>query len=255
MKTALIQSNLIWENIEANLKSFDEKIRQVDSDTDLIILPEMFSTGFTMNPQKIAEPENGKAVSWMVKTAIQTNKALTGSLVIQENNKYYNRLFFVFPDGTYKTYNKRHLFSLAGEPQHYTAGQEKLVVTYKGRNVCLLICYDLRFPVFSRNIEDYDLLIYVANWPKKRIQAWDILLKARAIENMTYTIGVNRVGTDENQNEYTGHSQIIDSLGNYLIEPQQKEGVYTATLDIARQNELRNKLGFLKDRDDFILTT
>lgn len=253
MKTALIQSDLVWENIEANLKNFEEKINSVASDTDLIVLPEMFSTGFTMNPEKVAESENGKAVSWLKKTAVKTQKAITGSLVIEENGNYFNRLFFVFPDGNYKTYNKRHLFSLAGEDKKYTSGKEKLIVEYLGWKICLLICYDLRFPAFSRNMEDYDLLIYVANWPEKRIEAWDILLRARAVENMVYTIGLNRIGTDENQNYYTGHSQIVNCLGKYLLEPQTSESVFYAVLDKNPQNETREKLGFLSDRDNFMI--
>ena len=254
MKTALIQSDLVWENIDLNLKNFEEKIHSVALDTDLIILPEMFSTGFTMNPEKVAESENGKAVSWLKKTAIKTQKALTGSLVIEENGNYFNRLFFVFPDGTYKTYNKRHLFSLVGEDKKYASGKEKLMVEYLGWKICLLVCYDLRFPVFSRNTEDYDLLVYVANWPQKRIDSWDILLKARAVENMVYTIGLNRIGTDENQNEYTGHSQIVDYLGKYILEPQTSEGIFYAVLDKNPQNEIREKLGFLNDRDSFTIS-
>ena len=251
MKIALVQTDLVWENINENIKNFEAKINDLASDTDLIVLPEMFSTGFTMHPQKVAESENGKTVSWMVQTAIRTQKAITGSLVIEENGNYYNRLFFVFPDGTYKKYDKRHLFSLAGEHHNYTAGAEKLIVKYKDWNICLLVCYDLRFPVFSRNTEDYDLLIYVANWPTKRIKAWDILLKARAVENMVYTLGVNRIGTDKNQNEYPGHSQLVDYLGKHIIEPQTVEGNFYVTLDKKPQNEIREKLGFLNDRDSF----
>lgn len=253
MKTALIQSDLVWENIDLNLENFEEKIHSVALDTDLIVLPEMFSTGFTMNPEKVAESENGKAVSWLKKTAIKTQKALTGSLVIEENGNYFNRLFFVFPDGNYKTYDKRHLFSLAGEDKKYTSGKEKLIVEYKDWKISLLVCYDLRFPVFSRNTEDYDLLVYVANWPQKRIDSWDILLKARAVENMVYTIGLNRIGTDENQNEYTGHSQIVDYLGKYILEPQISEGIFYATLEKEPQNKTREKLGFLNDRDSFTI--
>lgn len=251
MKIALVQTDLVWENINENIKNFEAKINDLASDTDLIILPEMFSTGFTMHPQKVAESENGKTVSWMVQTAIRTQKAITGSLVIEENGNFYNRLFFVYPNGTYKKYDKRHLFSLAGEHHNYTAGAEKLIVKYKDWNICLLVCYDLRFPVFSRNTEDYDLLIYVANWPTKRIDAWDILLKARAVENMVYTLGVNRIGTDKNQNEYPGHSQLVDYLGKHIIEPQTVEGNFYVTLDKKPQNEIREKLGFLNDRDSF----
>lgn len=251
MKIALIQADLIWENIDENLKNFEAKINYLTSDTELIVLPEMFSTGFTMHPQKVAEPEDGKTVSWMVQTAIRKQIAITGSLVIEEDGNFYNRLFFVYPNGTYKKYDKRHLFSLAGEHHNYKTGTEKLIVRYKDWDICLLVCYDLRFPVFSRNTEDYDLLIYVANWPTKRIEAWDILLQARAVENMVYTIGVNRVGTDKNQNEYSGHTQIIDYLGKHIIQPQLLEGIFYAILDKKPQNEIREKLGFLNDRDRF----
>src|SRR5690606_25431953 len=183
--------------------------------------------------------------------AIEKKSAITGSLVITENGNYYNGLIFAYPDGSLAHYDKRHLFTLAGQHKKYTAGKEKLIVDYKGRTICLLVCYDLRFPVFARNTEDYDLLVYVANFPERRISAWDILLPARAVENMSYSIGVNRIGEDENQNTYVGHSQVLDCLGNYLLAPQTEKGIYYAVLDKESQNDLREKLGFLNDRDDF----
>jgi predicted amidohydrolase len=179
--------------------------------------------------------------------------AITGSLVIEVNGKYYNRLVFVYPNGELKTYDKRHLFTLAGEDKVYTAGKEKLIIEYKGFRICPLICYDLRFPVFARNVEDYDVLIYVANWPKPRINAWDILLKARAVENMSYAIGVNRIGMDENELEYVGHSQAVDFLGNYLLEAQETDGVFIVELDKEKLLETKNKLAFLEDKDQFRL--
>ncbi len=251
MKIALVQADLAWENIDSNLQYFEQKLSSIASGTDLVVLPEMFSTAFTMHPENVAETHDGKTVQWMKAIAIKHQFALTGSIVIKENNNFYNRLFFVFPDGSVQTYDKRHLFSLAGEHKKYSSGKEKLLVNYKDWKICLLVCYDLRFPVFARNTEDYDLLIYVANWPQRRINAWDILLKGRAVENMVYTIGVNRIGADENQNNYPGHSQIVDYLGGYVVEPQMSEAVFYATLDKSLQDEIRDKLGFLKDKDDF----
>jgi len=250
MNVALIQSPLEWENPEKNRNYFDEKIKAI-TDADLIVLPEMFTTGFTMNPFDVAETMEGETVLWLQKTAKAKNIAITGSVIIKENEKFFNRLLFVFPDGEIKKYDKRHLFSLAGENEIYTAGQEKLIVDYNDFKICLLVCYDLRFPVFSRNTEDYDLLIYVANWPKVRVNAWDILLKARSVENMCFTIGVNRIGLDANNHQYSGHSQVVDCLGNYLLEPQQDEAASIVTLDKNQLYNTRKKLGFLNDRDQF----
>jgi predicted amidohydrolase len=160
-------------------------------------------------------------------------------------------LLFVYPSGEIKSYDKRHLFTLASENEHYKAGVDKLIVDYKGFKICPLICYDLRFPVFSRNVENYDVLLYVASWPKPRVNAWDILLKARAVENMCYTIGVNRIGTDNNKHEYVGHSQALDFLGNYLLEPQETDGIFIVTLNKEKLLETREKLAFLNDKDDF----
>ncbi|MCF8322598.1 MAG: nitrilase family protein, partial [Flavobacterium sp.] len=188
MKVALIQSSLVWENPIANRNYFEEKINAIAEKVDLIVLPEMFSTSFTMNPNSVAVTMKGETVQWLQSLAKNINAAITGSVIITENNNFFNRLLFVFPSGKIQFYDKRHLFSLAGEDIIYTAGKEKLIVDYLGWRICPLICYDLRFPVFSRNVEEYDLLIYVANWPKPRINAWDILLKARAVENMCYTV-------------------------------------------------------------------
>lgn len=254
MKIALIQTSLIWENPIENRSHLSQKINGFLEDVDLIVLPEMFSSGFTMNPETVAETMQGETIAWLQHLAKAKNCAITGSLVINENNKYYNRLIFIFPDGEIKTYDKRHLFTLAGEEKIYTAGKDKLIVEYKGFRICPLICYDLRFPVFSRNVEDYDVLIYVANWPKTRVNAWDILLKARAVENMSYVIGVNRIGSDNNNLEYVGHTQAIDFFGNYLLEPQETEGVFIIELDKNKMLETREKLPFLDDKDGFNLT-
>ena len=251
MKIALIQSSLDWENPIENRSRLSQKITGFMEDVDLIVLPEMFSSGFTMNPKAVAETMEGETVSWLQHLAKAKNSAITGSLVIEENGSFFNRLIFVNPDGTVKTYDKRHLFTLAGEDKVYTAGKEKLIVEYKGFKICPMICYDLRFPVFSRNTEGYDVLLYVANWPKARINAWDILLKARAVENMSYVIGVNRVGMDDNNLEYVGHSQVVDFLGNYIVQPQEQEGVFILEIDKKQLLETREKLAFLNDRDKF----
>jgi omega-amidase len=251
MKTALIQTTLIWENPNENRSLLQYKINAISQYVDLIVLPEMFTSGFTMNPKNVAETMQGETILWLKDVAKTRNCAITGSLVIEENENYFNRLVFVFPNGEIQQYDKRHLFTLAGEDKVYTSGTEKLIVEYKGFKICPLICYDLRFPVFSRNVEDYDLLIYVANWPKLRVNAWDILLKARAVENMSYVIGVNRIGMDDNNHEYVGHSQAIDFLGNHIVEPYETEDIFVVELNKEKMLETRSKLAFLNDKDDF----
>lgn len=254
MKISIIQAPLVWENPEANRQYFSEKINSIEQ-TDLIVLPEMFSTGFTMNPERGAETMQGETITWMKALAQIKNCAVTGSIVVLENENYYNRLFFIFPTGDIVYYNKRHLFSLAGEDKVYTAGKEKTIVEYLGWKINLLICYDLRFPVFSRNVnEEYDVLIYVANWPTVRIEAWDILLKARAVENMSYVVGVNRIGKDNNDYDHCGHSQIVDFMGNYIAAPVETESSVTVTLDKEQLTDARKKFGFLNDSDSFNLT-
>nr|WP_315159849.1 amidohydrolase [uncultured Flavobacterium sp.] len=251
MKIALIQSSLFWENQEKNKKKLEEKINAIAEPIDLIVLPEMFTSGFTMHPNLVAEPMQGETMVWLQKLAKAKNAAITGSLVITDNGNFYNRLVFVFPSGKVQFYDKRHLFTLAGEDKKYTAGKDKVIINYLGWKICPQICYDLRFPVFSRNSEEYDVLLYVANWPNTRINAWDALLKARAIENMCYTIGVNRIGVDANHHIYNGHSQVQDYLGRAIIEPQESDGVFIATLERTSLLETRQKLGFLNDKDDF----
>lgn len=251
MKIALIQSPLVWENPKANRNYFEKKINAVTENIDLIVLPEMFTTGFTMNPNDVAETMQGETILLLKSLAKAKNCAITGSLIIKENGNFYNRLVFVFPSGEIQFYDKRHLFTLAGEDKVYTAGSTKLIVDYLGWKICPLICYDLRFSVFARNVEDYDMLIYIANWPKPRTNAWDILLKARAVENMCYAIGVNRIGLDAANFEYIGHSQAVDFLGNCILEPQETEGVFIVELAKEKMLETRQKLGFLNDRDSF----
>ena len=243
-----IQANLVWENADRNIAFFEKKISTLQASVDLVVLPEMFSTGFTMNAQKNAQKMNGKTVSWMQKMAEKYQVAILGSLVIQDNKSYYNRLVFVHPSKKIEVYNKRHLFSLAGEDKVYTSGTKRLIIEYKGWKICPLICYDLRFPVWSRNTENYDVLIYVANWPVARIKAWDTLLKARAIENMSYVIGVNRVGTDANNYDYSGNSLVVNYLGEELSAlKNMEEGIVEATLEKNQQEEIRRKLSFLND--------
>ncbi|WP_318343693.1 amidohydrolase [Flagellimonas baculiformis] len=250
LRIALIQSHLHWENPEKNRTMFGEKINAISEEVDLVVLPEMFTSGFTMEPGQIDSSEGKQTVEWMQRLAQQKNTALTGSIVFQENGNYFNRLFFVEPNGEYHTYDKKHTFTLAGEDKVYEAGKQKLIVEYKGFNICPLICYDLRFPVWARNVEDYDVLIYVANWPKPRIEAWDTLLKARAIENMAYCIGVNRIGQDHLQHEYPGHSAVYDVLGKQMAYSGGEEILY-ATLDKEHIESTRKKLRFLEDRDNF----
>lgn len=254
LQVALIQPILVWEHPEQNRLNFSKQIENLPQIVDLVVLPEMFTTGFTMNASEVAETMDGDTVKWMVALAKKQKLAITGSVVIKENGNFYNRLLFVYPDGTFKTYDKRHTFTLAGEHNTYTAGSHKLIVDYKGWKLCPLVCYDLRFPVWARNVEDYDVLIYVANWPKVRMTAWDALLKARAIENMCYCIGVNRVGLDGNNHEYSGHSVAYDVLGNRLDSiPQGKEAVEVVCLNKDELETYRSKLNFLSDRDSFSL--
>ncbi len=251
LKITIIQSELHWENAEANLEMFSKKIQNIEEETDLIILPEMFTTGFSMNAEQLAESNDGKTLQWMVSEAKKYQTAITGSVIISENNHFYNRLFFVFPDGSYEKYDKKHTFTLAKENESYTAGTERLIVNYKGWRICPLVCYDLRFPVWARNTEDYDVLIYVANWPKVRTVAWDTLLRARAIENMTYCIGVNRVGFDGNDHEYVGHSGVYDVLGKQISTSAFDEFTETVVLNKSHIEENRRHFEFLNDRDQF----
>ncbi|MDG1731194.1 MAG: amidohydrolase [Algibacter sp.] len=255
LKIALIQSDLVWENPEQNRVNFKKKIDNISAAVDVIILPEMFTTGFTMNAKVVAETMDGETISWMKDLALKTEAAIVGSIVISENNKFYNRLLFVEPSGFISSYDKRHTFTLVGENKTYTAGKEKVILHYKGWKIRPLICYDLRFPVWSRNTEDYDVLLYVANWPKPRVSAWDVLLKARAIENMCYCIGVNRVGVDGLNSMYSGHSAVYDVLGEELTSfKSNEEDIQIVTLEKRHIRAYRNKLKFLDDRDVFSFT-
>lgn len=258
LNVALIQADLVWEDPIANRARFEKKIEELPKVTDLVVLPEMFTTGFTMNATTIAESMDGETIAWMRQMAKKHQLAITGSVVIKESieeEQYFNRLLFISPDGSMVKYDKKHTFTLAGEDKVYTSGLERIEVMYKGWKICPLICYDLRFPVWARNTIDYDVLLYVASWPKPRIAAWDTLLKARAIENMSYTIGVNRVGEDHNGYLYNGNTVAYDALGNCL--DKNNEGVETVLLIELDKDELgrvRNKFRFLDDKDSFVIT-
>jgi predicted amidohydrolase len=252
LKIALVQSPLSWEQPETNRAAFSRKLDKVSEGTGLIVLPEMFSTGFTMEPWNIEDDEGLRTLEWMQEEAAKRDTAICGSIVFREDSQFFNRLFFVSPDGNYQAYDKRHTFTLAGEHKVYASGNSKQLIEYKGFRICPLICYDLRFPVWSRNVEGYDLLLYVANWPAPRIGAWDALLKARAIENLSYCAGVNRVGADSNGHLYSGHSAVYDALGERLVYSEKAEILY-ASLSLDHLRETRQALKFLDDRDSFTL--
>jgi len=253
LKVTLIQSYLFWEDVQKNLQQFDMKINQLNQRTDLIVLPEMFNTGFSMNTAKLAETMDGPTVTWMKKTAQLTGSVITGSLIIKENGNFYNRLLWVRPEGEISTYDKKHLFGLGDETAHFSAGKDKLIVELNGWKICPMICYDLRFPVWCRNEEETDLLIFVANWPEKRSHHWRTLLIARAIENQEYVLGVNRVGDDANLFYHSGDSMLIHPMGNILFQKVDEEDVYTAILSKDEVEKTRRSLPFLADKDDFTL--
>ena len=261
LKVALIQSNLHWENIPSNLKMFEEKISRIVEQLDIIVLPEMFSTGFTMaNAQHLAEEMTGSAVQWMSRIARENNCAVTGSLIIRENGKIFNRLIWADANGNFFSYDKRHLFSLTGEQKVFTEGKEKLIAEASEWKILPLVCYDLRFPVWSRQDRSsairhpsYDILIYVANWPQVRIEMWKKLLPARAIENQCYVIGVNRVGIDGNGVYHSGDSMVVNALGEILYHKTDDEDVKVITLDPVHLMQTRQQFPFLKDGDEFTI--
>ncbi len=254
LNISIIQPNIIWEDKDANLAQYEQFIEGITEKKEVIVLPEMFSTGFSMNTDTMAETMDGPSVQWMKDMARKHRCILTGSLIIKEDDKVYNRLIWMQPDGNYGVYDKRHLFGYAHEDAHYTAGDKRLIAQVKGWKVCLMVCYDLRFPVWARNLnEDYDLLIYVANWPERRNLAWKTLLQARAIENMSYVAGVNRVGKDGKDINYTGDSAVIGPLGEKLFENSGDAICNTITLDKDVLIETRKNLPFLKDADRFVL--
>ena len=257
LKISLIQSDLYWENIEANLAHFEEKIWAISEETDLIILPEMFATGFTMNAKQLSEPPHFKTFRWMVQMADQKKAVIMGSYIVKEKNNYFNRLYAVYPEGKYGKYDKKHLFTLGGEQDFFEPGVEKSIITIKGWKICPLICYDLRFPAWSRlkyqgpDLYEYDLLIYVASWPKMRINAWDTLLSARAIENQSYCVGVNRTGIDGNGLEYHGHSGVYDFLGDRQADLGTSVTTSTTVLSKEGLDLFRSTFPFQKEADSF----
>lgn len=255
MRITLIQDKIFWADISANLSAIEVKLEKLNGTTDLVVLPEMFSTGFCTDKPELAETMTGETMARLKKWASKYQIAITGSFIATENGKTYNRGFFVFPNGNVETADKRHLFSVGGEQNHFTAGNKKLLVNYKGFNIQVLICYDLRFPVWARNVDNtYDLLIYVANFPEKRIRNWDILLQARAIENQCYVCGVNCVGVDGAGISYNGHSVLLDYLANSLLSfPEYEIGTATFELNKESLEKFRSKSPFWKDADRFII--
>ncbi|RIH64294.1 amidohydrolase [Mariniphaga sediminis] len=253
LKVTLVQPDIIWERATANLEHYSEMLADVD-ETDVIVLPEMFTTGFSMYPEKLKESMAGPSVEWMKNLAREKNAVVTGSLIIDANDEVYNRCLWVFPEGKTEYYDKRHLFTMSGEHLQYAAGSKRLVVEYKGWRFCPLVCYDLRFPVWSRNTVNYDVLLYVANWPAPRHHAWKSLLVARAIENQAYCVGINRIGKDGNGLDYQGDSALVDPKGfaSFLGE---KEQVKTFELSYSGLQQFRKKFPVLEDGDSFTLDT
>lgn len=256
---SLIQSKLHWEDKAANLAMFEEKIMAISEKTEIIVLPEMFSTGFSMQPKKLAETMEGETVQWMKKISTTKKAVLTGSVIIEENGHFYNRLLWVLPDGQLGYYDKRHRFAFAGEDAEYTAGNKRMIAQVKGWKINLQVCYDLRFPVWARqqtiDSPEYDVLLYVANWPERRSQAWKTLLTARAIENQCFVVAVNRVGLDGNQISHSGDSMVIDPLGHILYHLEKEESVFTIVLDKDSLHAVREKFPFWKDADTFKITS
>lgn len=265
----LIQTKLYWEDKAANLKMLEEKINTIQQPTQIIVLPEMFSTGFSMNAKLLAEEMNGPTVEWMKRIAVEKKIILTGSIIIKApslleragDEAFFNRLIWMLPNGQFSYYDKRHLFAYAGEDKYYTAGKKRLIASVNGWKINLQVCYDLRFPVWARQASfpleratgeiEYEVLIYVANWPERRMLAWRTLLTARAIENQCYVIGVNRVGFDGNDIYYSGNSMVRDAMGEVLYEKETDEDVFTITLSKKNLETVRTKLPFLRDGDAF----
>ena len=258
LRVALVQTDLHWQDKTANLALLEEKVWSLKNTCDLIVLPEMFATGFSMESALLAEPMNLQVHKWMKQLAAQTGSVITGTVIISEGRNYYNRLLWVLPDGTTQHYDKRHLFRMANEDASFASGTELPIFSLKGWKICPQICYDLRFPIWARNHWNsgnaaYDLLFYVASWPAARISAWDTLLPARAIENLSYAIGVNRVGIDGNQIAYTGHSAAYDFKGERLVDLGEKDQIQVVTLSRSSLEEYRSKFPAWKDADNFTL--
>lgn len=255
MNISLIQTDIVWADKKANLLKIEEKISALSGKTDLVVFPEMFNTGFCVDRIDLAETMDGETIQTLLAWAKKYDFAITGSFIAQENGGVYNRAFFVFPSGKTHTADKRHLFSVGGEDKIFRPGNEKLIARYKGFNICTLVCYDVRFPVWSRNVDnEYDLLIYVANFPHIRMDAWDALLKARAIENQSYVCGVNRVGVDGMNVAYSGHSILLDFKGKEIIQfEENQEYIKSVEIDKKSLDDFREKYAFWKDADKFTL--
>lgn len=257
LRISLLQANLFWKNKAANLTMFSSRIKALSGQTDIVVLPEMFPTGFSMDASELAETMEGESVQWMRRTAEENRVILTGSIIIKEGENYYNRLLWMLPNGTYGVYDKRHRFGFAGEHDHFTAGSKRLVASVNGWKINLIVCYDLRFPVWIRqqgggeSSPEYDMVIVVANWPERRKHAWKTLLQARAIENQCYCVGVNRVGNDGNNIYHSGNSMVVDPLGEVLYHKEDEEDTFTISLNKTHLEEIRKNFPFLKDRDNF----
>jgi len=261
LKVALVQINNHWHDVAANLSLFGEKISHIEQDANVILLPEMFSTGFTMEVQKMAEKMDGVTIQWMADQASKTKSLILGSIIIEENGKYFNRLIWMQPNGELEFYDKRHLFRMADEEKYFSMGSKKIIKEWLGWKIFPLVCYDLRFPVWSRNTFDkrtgtgaYDALIFIANWPQPRINAWDTLLRARAIENQSYCVGLNRVGKDGAGNIYNGHSAAYSPKGDQIIFLEEEERIETITLNYQELAEFRQKFPAYRDADNFGLS-
>jgi predicted amidohydrolase len=252
-----MQSDLQWEDPQANLRQFEHKIKRIADKKEVVVLPEMFTTGFSMQPAKLAEDMNGNTMQWMRRVAAENKIILTGSVIIKHENHYYNRLIWMQPDGQFGVYDKRHLFTLSGEDQEFSPGEKKLITQVKGWKVCTQICYDLRFPVWNRQTKEnpYDVLLYVANWPERRIHAWKTLLQARAIENQCFVVAVNRVGDDGNGLHYSGDSCVVNPMGEVQYCKSHEEDVLSITLHKEELNEARQRFQFLQDADAFVITS
>jgi predicted amidohydrolase len=261
LKVYGLQVAMEWEDIQSNLAKYSDYLEMLNpEEVDVVVLPEMFQTGFSMSPATLAETPGGPSTQWMQAQSKRLNAAVTGSIIILENGRYYNRLLWVNPDGVVQHYDKRHLFTLAGEEKVYAPGRDRLIVEWRGWRIMPLVCYDLRFPVWARNRilngqPEYDLSIYVANWPERRVRAWSRLLQARAIENQSYVMGINRVGNDGNEVYHSGHSAIQDPFGEKIAEALPGEEQWLkAVLSKTDLDEVRQKLSFLADQDDFTIS-
>lgn len=254
LKITTFQAYLFWENIEKNLSNLSLRLSSLREKTDLIILPEMFNTGFTTNVEKCAEDVNGRTMHWMLEIAQTYDCVVAGSLIVKENGNYYNRFIWMSKDGDYVKYDKRHLFGMVGEDKVFSSGNKRVIVELKGWKICPMICYDLRFPVWSRNLNGaYDILLYIASWPDKRSAHWRSLIPARAIENQAFVIGVNRVGHDGNEVYYSGGSMCISPMGDVVYYKPEYEDLYTFTIFPKDLTDARQGLPFLKDSDNFTL--